>query len=200
MIGYLEGKCIGREPDGSIILNVNGVGYVIYVTKDFYNTPDLLESGKILSLFIETKMRESDITLFGFLFKEEKTWFNRLVNVQGIGGKVALNVLSIGIEQINNALFNREISVLTLADGVGKKGAERMITELAKFATAPEESVVSLVKKKQISDSSVKALLSLGYSKKEVELVVKNIVNNSDRDEVDVSSIVQLALLNLAKI
>lgn len=200
MIGYLEGKVKIKRPDGGLVISVNGVGYVVYVSKDLLNYLNLdnqSPSDETISLFIETKVRENDITLYGFRTQNELMWFNRLMGVQGVGGKVALNVISLGVVELNSAIYNREISVLTMADGVGKKGAERIIADLAKYAQEPEDKVSELLLRKEVAEGAIKALMSLGYSKREAEFNVKTVMTDLAIEQVDKSKVVQSALLLL---
>ncbi len=138
MIGKLRGVIDAVTEDG-IILDVNGVGYVV-------QTPERLLSqlppvGSEIALIIETVVREDAIRLYGFATVDEKAWFRLLQDVQGVGARVALAVLSVlSIEELVAAIAAQDHVPLARASGVGPKLAKRIVAELKD--KAPASSVV----------------------------------------------------------
>ena len=132
MIGKLSGT--GRlasraQANQSIILDVNGVGYV--VTCSARTLRKIGPNKSPASLLIETHVREDAINLFGFADQAEQDWFRLLTTVQGVGAKVALGILSsIGPDELAQVIAAQDKAALTQADGVGPKLALRLVTEL----------------------------------------------------------------------
>lgn len=170
MIAHLTGNLKGVGED-SIILDVNGVGYEIFVALP--SLEKLKNQEGTLSLLIQTIVREESITLFGFLTPQEKQIFLRLLSVSGIGPKVALNILSgISSESLIKAIHREDLGRLTSIPGIGKKTAERLIVELkdklfALLGTSAEQIEKSL--NKSISPDLLSALTNLGYNRFEIE-------------------------------
>lgn len=172
MIAHLEGVLRRKAPQEAVV-DTGGVGYrVLIPVSTFYR---LGEPGAHVSLRIHTVVREDAFLLFGFLEEAEQVLFERLIEVAGVGPKLALNVLS-GIEppELVAALRGQDVARLTRIPGIGKKTAERLVLELrdklaalaaptatpAAAATGPKEDLLS-------------ALANLGYSRPEAERSVE---------------------------
>ena len=172
MIGYLTGKIISSKPT-KIILDVNGVGYVINISIPTFEAV----SGKdIVSLYIHTSVREDAITLFGFFSESEKEMFEILLSVNGIGPKLSQTILSgIQVNDLKNALINGDVSRIQAIPGIGKKTAERMLVELkGKVESLTGDESISA----DISNRSeaIAALATLGYNQKIAEKTVREII------------------------
>ena len=127
MIAKLKGlvDTIGED---SCIIDVNGVGYLVFASAKTLGR--LVLKGSV-SLLIETVVREDSITLFGFADPLEKEWFNTLTKVQGVGAKVALSILSVLLpSQLAQAVAAQDKNSFARANGVGPKLAARIVTEL----------------------------------------------------------------------
>lgn len=137
MIAKLKGIIDNIGEDCSII-DVNGVGYLVYMSS---RSLSKLKQGEYASLLIETVIKEDSITLFGFQNAWEKEWFNTLTKIQGVGGKVCLSILSIlSPAQLSQAVSAQDKSSFLRANGVGPKLAARLVTELKdKIVTIPVE-------------------------------------------------------------
>lgn len=128
MIAYLQGRVIYRDIERSlIILETNGVGYEVYVPVSDKNR----DTGKGLSLFIYTYVREDRITLYGFDTTLQREIFALLINVKDVGPKLAVTILS-SIDAANfiNILTTQDISALSQIKGIGAAKSERIIREL----------------------------------------------------------------------
>jgi Holliday junction DNA helicase RuvA len=128
MIGRLSGRILTARPE-EVVLDVAGVGYRVQIPlSTFYR---LAEGGGHASLHVHTHVREDAIQLFGFWSEEERTAFERLIAVSGIGPKIALAVLSgVGAEGLQRAIKEDDRSVLERIPGIGRKTAERVLLEL----------------------------------------------------------------------
>ena len=137
MIAKLKGIIYNIGEDCAII-DVNGVGYLVYMSS---RSLSKLKQGEYSSLLIETVIKEDSITLFGFQNAWEKEWFNTLTKIQGVGGKVCLSILSVlSPAQLSQAVSAQDKSSFLRASGVGPKLAARLVTELKdKIVTIPIE-------------------------------------------------------------
>ncbi|HEX9287662.1 MAG TPA: Holliday junction branch migration protein RuvA [Thermoanaerobaculia bacterium] len=173
MIGRLVGRLAAKATD-HVILDVGGVGYLVQIPlSTFYELP---EAESPASLWIHTHVREDALALYGFLTERERALFLMLLDVAGIGPRVALTVLSgIPPTDLVEALRGQDARRLMAVPGVGKKTAERMVLELAekasKFAgepSAPRPAAVA-------AEDVVSALVNLGYRKGDAERAVDGI-------------------------
>ncbi|MCK5095789.1 MAG: Holliday junction branch migration protein RuvA [Candidatus Pacebacteria bacterium] len=175
MIGYLTGKIIYND-EKHIILDVNDVGYKIYVSMD---TLSCLSTEKEISLWIHTVVREDTLDLYGFNTGQELSFFKLVIGVSGIGPKGALGVMDIApVETLTSAIAAGDTSYLTKVSGVGKKIAEKIVLELRDkvdtTGTATEETGVIRHEDLDV----LEALKSLGYREHEAREAVKNLSKN----------------------
>lgn len=196
MIAKLKGT-IDFLRDNYVVVDVNGVGYKVFVTIHTFGKiaclPDRQAGQQNVELFTHTYVREDTLALYGFLDVEELEMFELLISISGIGPKAATGILSIADPKtIRTAVLNEDSSILTRVSGVGKKIAERVILELKnKVADMPMQE------KTQISGDSdvLEALITMGYSNTQAREALKNI----PADVKDVGQRVKLALKNLGK-
>jgi len=170
VIGRLVGRLATKATD-HVILDVGGVGYLVHIPlSTFYDLP---ETESPASLWIHTHVREEALALYGFLTERERALFLMLLDVAGIGPRVALTVLS-GIPPVDliEALRSGDARRLMAVPGVGKKTAERRVLELsekaAKFAGEPGAPRPLMVAPEDV----VSALVNLGYRKGDAERAV----------------------------
>lgn len=160
-------------------MDVSGVGYrVLIPVSTFYR---LGAEGAEVSLRIHTHVREDALSLFGFWSPEEHALFERLIEVAGVGPKLALNVLS-GIEasELVEALRGADLARLTRIPGVGRKTAERLIVELKdKMPAAPPPEPATSGGARR--DDLVSALANLGYSRAEADRSVERALREDGR-------------------
>jgi len=165
MIATLNGMVSEKLTD-IVVLDVQGVGYGLYVTAEDHGR---LTSGEPAKLYIYEHIREQQHDLFGFLTRDDQRFFEQLLGVSGIGPKMALNMLSIGTAQeVKRAIAGGDVKFIQQANGVGKRVAERVVVELKDKvgligvdlqATGLLQSESSLMK-----DEAAEALVSLGYT------------------------------------
>ena len=128
MIASLKGELIQKSPD-KVIVDVNGVGYEVFLSSASLQKMPL--AGEEVFLHVHTSVREDSLTLFGFVDMEEKEMFQLLINVSGVGPKLAMTILSgIRPDALSRAISSRDIGRLTSVSGVGKKTAERLCLDL----------------------------------------------------------------------
>ncbi|MBL7135315.1 MAG: Holliday junction branch migration protein RuvA [Candidatus Marinimicrobia bacterium] len=168
MFAYLKGLVDYKDPT-LVVLDVNGVGYQINIPLSTYEVLPL--KSKLVKLLIYYHVREDTQSLFGFATKEEKDLFLMLINISGIGPKMALTILSGATPaQFKNRIISGDVKALTFIPGIGMKTAKRIIVELReKFVgmdeELPEEITSGAVSK--IGDEALRALLALGYRRGE---------------------------------
>jgi Holliday junction DNA helicase RuvA len=181
MIIYLEGKIRECTEDYAVLLT-HGVGYQVYVPKP--HLEKLAASQTDVALHIHSIYREDAQQLYGFIDAEEKKLFIQLLQVNSIGPKIALGILShMGPEQLIDAIRFEDIARLTALPGIGKRSAERLIVELKdKVALQFKLSTKTLNPShkffetgKSPSHDAISALINLGYSPQEAEIAVKQI-------------------------
>ncbi len=171
MIGKLKGTIDSYDED-SVILDVHGVGYLVHCSARTLQS--LPQPGEAATLFIETIVREDMIRLFGFASAIEKEWFNILLDVQGVGQKVALAILStLRPAELASAIAMKDKASIARSPGVGPKLAERICVELKDKAPvfgSVDPAVVKLagdVEEKRAAGplrDAVSALVNLGYA------------------------------------
>jgi holliday junction DNA helicase RuvA len=169
VIAHLRGRVLRKSPQ-EVIVDVGGVGYRVAIpVSTFYR---LGEEGAEVSLRVHTHVREDALALFGFLTAHEQDLFERLIQVAGVGPKLAVNILS-GIEaaELSAALRGSDIARLTRVPGVGKKTAERLIVELKdKMPPVPEPASEAEAQPPSTpKEDLLSALAHLGYSRAEAE-------------------------------
>ena len=170
MIAQLRGRILRKSPQEAV-LDVQGVGYRVAIpVSTFYQLPD---EGVEVSLRTFTHVREDALQLFGFATETEEVLFSRLIEVSGVGPKLACNILS-GIEapELVDALRRSDIARLVRIPGIGKKTAERLALELKdKMPAVPAgpEQERAASPAHSLKDDLVSALVHLGYSRPEAE-------------------------------
>ena len=128
MYEYIEGKYKGLNKDYVIIDN-NGIGYKIFTSGNSICSMPLLNEN--VRLYVEQVVRQDFIGLYGFIDKQELEMFLKLININGIGAKAALSLLSVNtVDTLKKAICCSDETILMKASGVGKKSAQRIILEL----------------------------------------------------------------------
>lgn len=182
MIAYLQGS-IKKKLAKSIILDTGNIGYLVYLPAPLL---EKMVEKEMVELFIYTRVLEDDISLYGFETVSKLEFFKMLLNVNGIGAKTALEILSVDTQKVKNALLTSDITFLTKVPGIGKKTAERLIIELKGKITMEDIDLNRLhnsIEETQISEDAVLALTNLGYQKFEIYRVLKNIPDNLKKVE-----------------
>lgn len=176
MIATLSGV-VSEKLAEVVVLEVGGVGYGLYVTTEDHGR---LNSGQPAKVFIYEHIREQQHDLFGFLNRDTKDFFELLLSVNGVGPKMALNMLSIGSgDAVKQAIASGDVKFIQSANGVGRRLAERVVVDLKDKvglvgvdleSTGLLQSDDSLLK-----DEAVEALVALGYSPQDATKALQNI-------------------------
>ena len=197
MIAKLKG-ILEEVIDDQLVVDVDGVGYLVHPIPSKIN-PSFV--GEKIVLYIHTHVKEEEITLFGFEKIEEKEAFLTLNQVNGVGPKVALNILSkIKLSDIQNAILTKNILVFKQVSGIGNKLAERIILELQNkilcrnYSSNSNSNQSSKIddKKRQTFDDATSALMSLGMNYTESVNLVNLVIANHDNLEDVISSALKL--------
>lgn len=165
MISYLQGIIQYKERDQVTLLTSGGVGYAVQLTA--VHAADLGE-GSTVSVHIYTRVTENAIDLFGFSSVGDRTFFELLLTVKGVGPKSAMSMLALGsIEQIQDAIARGDVTYLSSVQGMGKKTAERLCVELKGKIRA--QSIESEIPNSGAVAEVVDALVAMGYAKNEAK-------------------------------
>jgi Holliday junction DNA helicase RuvA len=130
MIGRLTGKVIAQEADGSVVIDVGGVGYELAVPLGTLGRAQIDDGGRV-TLWVHTHVREEALALFGFANPIERTAFRTLLGISNVGPKLAVAVLgALPVSELAQAVARRDLAAMQAIPGVGKKIAERLLLEL----------------------------------------------------------------------
>jgi Holliday junction DNA helicase RuvA len=205
MIGKLKGL-IDSYGEDFIIVDVNGVGYVVHCSARTLQA--LPPAGDPVALSIETHVREDQIRLFGFLSDVEREWFRLLQTVQGVGTKVALSILStLRPADLATAIALRDKAMVARSPGVGPKVAERIVTELKdkapKYAdidpaVARLAGAVDERRAPQPVADAVSALVNLGYGQPQAAAAIAA-ASREAGEGAETAKLIRLGLRELAK-
>lgn len=199
MFAYIKGLYESRMLD-YIVLDVNGIGYKVFMSEN--SMKKIGELGTTIKVYTYVKVREDDISIYGFSSAEELRMFELLISVSGIGAKSAITILS-NIEPSSFALavVSDDISVLKKLPGIGTKSAQRIILELKdklKSINIEEsdinESAVITNNNENIEDM-ISALQVLGYTRKDIEKIIPKLDDNN----YDLEDLIKNALNLLSK-
>jgi Holliday junction DNA helicase RuvA len=199
MIALLTGLIAHKSPD-HIILDVHGVGYRVHIPFSTYY--ELPEEGGAASLHIHTSVREDAILLYGFRTRLEKSFFQLLIAVSGVGPKLARDILSnIQPGPLAQALAQSDLNKLSTIPGIGKKTAERLVLELKDKVGKLDMSSLPAADTRQIpaddvTEDVISALLNLGYKEPQVR---KSLVGLDAGSAVSVEGLLKQALKVLMK-
>lgn len=172
MIAYLSGEIRDKHID-NIIIDVHGVGYGVFVTREDLSA---LELDKSARLFIYEHIREQSYDFFGFIKKETKELFEKLLEVNGVGPKMAISMLNLASsEKLKRAIAEGDTKFIQGASGVGKRLAERVVVDLKdKVGLISSDSATDFLQEDS-SDEAVQALTSLGFSVHEASEALRGI-------------------------
>ena len=205
MIGKLKGV-IDSYGEDFVIIDVHGVGYQVHCSTR--TLQELPRAGEQATLSIETHVREDQIRLFGFQGDIEREWFRLLQTVQGVGAKVALNVLgTLKPADLASAIATRDKAMVARTPGVGPKVAERIVTELKDKAPAYAHIDPALVQLSGALDEkraprpvadAVSALVNLGYGQPQAAAAIAAASRNAG-EGAEVRTLIRLGLKELSK-
>ena len=199
MFAYIKGS-LEMKSSGYIVIDINGLGYKVFMSQN--NIDTIGELHDIIKVFTYVKVREDDISIFGFKTQEELKMFELLISVSGVGAKSALVMLScIEPSDFAIAVISNDVKVLTKVSGIGNKSAQRIILELKD--KLKEEQLEEKLKdsSKKLKDNSenineaISGLMVLGYSKKDIEKAFEHL----DIDNLSIEDLIKKGLILLSQ-
>ena len=199
MIARLHGILAEAPLSQEIVIDVNGVGYeVLLPNSSFSNLPRI---GEEVTLLIHTVVREDAILLFGFLTQAEKDLFKILINVSGVGGKLANSILgAMSVESFCTAVQTKNSALLSKIPGIGKRTAERLVVELAGKLDSFDIAISEISDKDQnLFNDTMQALSQLGFKKEHCHTVLKELIAEHSNENLTVETLLRYALSKVTK-
>ena len=204
MIGRLKG-IVEELGDDSLILDVGGVGYHVFVSSRLLSS---LSVGEMAKLTIEMNVREDHIHLYGFPDNIERDWFRLLATVQGVGNKTGLAILAAySPTKLVQAIMAKDIAAFKAISGIGPKLAERIVTELkdkvlkmptSEFTVTKTTATTGSSPTSKHSDDAISALVNLGYSRSDAySAIIKATGNSGENQSLD--TLIRLGLKELGR-
>ncbi len=201
MLSFVKG-ILEVKTKGYVVIEVSGIGFKIYMPES--DISKLQEIGQIVKVYTYMRVREDDISLYGFITNEELRMFELLLNVSGIGAKVAITILSnVTPSSFALAVISNDLNILKKLPGVGPKTAQRIILDLKDKLKKEQEivseekedtSLLDAISKDEKLSEAISALQVLGYSRKEISESLKDIDTS-----LSVEDIIRKGLANLAR-
>jgi holliday junction DNA helicase RuvA len=177
MISSLRGTVLQTQPPQSLVIEVGGVGFKVNVPASVFDEIDGV--GRTAFLHTYLKVSEDALALFGFATEEQRTVFEQLLTVQGVGPRLALAVLStLSIDLLRRAVSNEQPDVLDRVPGVGRRTAEKIVFSLKdKLGTASSLGAIAMAT--DVDTEVLAALTALGYSVVEAQAAVQSIAKGA---------------------
>jgi len=198
MISRLSGTLVEKTAS-EVIIDCHGVGYSASVS---VATSEVLQQGEIVTVHTYLAVREDALQLFGFATKDERDMFMLLISISGIGGRIALGVLSAAPNvELRQAILEKNPAFLQRLPGIGKKTAERIVLELQDKVTGSSmpNSSVAVQGLSFIQGESIAALSALGYQRSIAEKSVKNAIQENPTMQWTAETLIRAALKNASK-
>ena len=202
MFAYIKGS-LEMKSSNYIVVDISGLGYKIFMSQS--NIESIGEINDIVKVFTYVKVREDDISIYGFKTQEELRMFELLIGVSGVGAKSALVMLScIEPSEFAIAVISNNVKLLTQVPGIGTKSAQRIILELkdklkAEQSELDEEKLENAKLKSSKTNENVQEAISglmvLGYSRKDIEKAFTHLIV----DELSVEELIKKGLILLTK-
>ena len=200
MFAYIKGS-LEMKFKNYLVIDVGGLGYKIFMSENAINT--IGEIGDIIKVYTYYRVREDDVSIFGFKTQEELRMFELLLSVSGVGAKSALVMLScIQPSDFAIAVISNDVKVLTQIPGIGAKSAQRIILELKdklkKEQSEEKLEEVSRSKKSEINNNvqeAISALMVLGFTKKDIEKAFEHL----DIDNLSIEDLIKKGLILLSQ-
>lgn len=173
MIAYLSGQIL-KKLEKDVILENNGLGYLIHIPSNLLTE---LQENQPLSLFIHHHIREDANELFGLSSFEELTFFKQLIQISGIGPKMALEIINVDINKIKNSILNEDSATICKIPGVGQKTAKRIILELKnkiELGELPTNHKANQ-QEEELHVDAIEALIRLGYQRHQISKSLRDL-------------------------
>ncbi len=202
MFAYIKGKLEMKFQDYIVVEAGGGIGYKIFMSANAMQK--IGEVGNEVKIYTYLRVREDDVSIYGFSSNEELRMFELLLSVSGIGAKSALSILSnIAPSKLALAVISNDVTTLKALPGIGAKSAARMVLELkdklkteSSVSTETPVEVEEAILEDNKQSEAISALMVLGYTRKEVEQVFVKI---KEKDTLSVEELIRKALMLLAR-
>ena len=183
MITQLIGRLVEKSPT-EVVIDCNGVGYMVHISLYTFSQ---LSSDENIKLFIHLQVKEDSHTLFGFFTTIERAVFQQLISVSGIGASTARTMLSsLEPQQIKRAIISEDLVIIKSVKGIGLKTAQRVLIELKdKMLNLFDGEEIQAFSNNTIKEEALSALDVLGYSRKQSEKVIDNVIQSSPDSSVE---------------
>lgn len=189
MYEYIKGKLTIKALDYACI-DVNGVGYILYIPFKTYENLDSIDSEQILYTHLQVK--EDDMKLYGFKTLEERNLFRKIISVNGIGPKIALAILSMyAPSEITSIILNEDAKMLSKVNGLGLKKAQKLIIELKDKVDSIGIENIEIFNKHIIKNEIKQALEALGY----VKLKIEDYITDDEIEKINDSGAIMKVIL-----
>jgi holliday junction DNA helicase RuvA len=194
---YLSG-ILAEKSATSVTIDVNGIGFYLMIPISTFQK--LPETGAKIKLFTQHVVREDAEFLFGFASEEERSLFRLLMSVSGVGPKLALTILSgLSAQELKRAIVDGSVPALTAISGIGRKTAERLIVELREKIVIEGRSEADKwgpisTKHEALVQDSLKALISLGYSKQSARAAIQKVLEARGKEKLSTELMVRESL------
>ena len=199
MFAYIKGS-LEIKFKNYVVIDVGGLGYKIFMPENDINS--IGEIGEIVKVFTYYRVREDDISIFGFKTQEQLRMFELLLSVSGVGAKSALVMLScIEPSEFAIAVISNNVKLLTQIPGIGPKSAQRIILELKDKLKSEqneeqiEESKAKSIKVNENVQEAISGLMVLGFSKKDIEKAFEHLTVET----LSVEELIKKGLILLSK-
>jgi Holliday junction DNA helicase RuvA len=171
MIAHLRGRLLSKQPQQAIV-EAAGVGYDVAISVTTYTS--LPAEGAEVSLHIHTQVREDTLALYGFLDRNDKRIFERLITVSGVGPKLAITIQSgLSTDRLVAALRAQDHATLTRIPGVGKKLSERLVVELKDKLEDMAMAAPAMASAGPAAEDVLSALVNLGYQRPSAQKAIE---------------------------
>ncbi len=193
MLEFIQGEILETNP-AYVVMHTNGLGYFINISLNTYSDISGKKEG---TLYIHEIVREDAYMLYGFAGRKERETFRNLISVSGVGANTACMMLSsLTPEEIRTAIVQEQVNTLKAIKGIGAKSAQRIIVDLKdKLVKEGEEKEIVPASDNTSREEALSALVTLGFSKKQVEKVLDTLT--SHEPDLNVESLVKQALKKL---
>ncbi len=203
MFAYIKGSLEMKFKD-YLVIDVGGLGYKIFMSENDINS--IGQVGDIVKVFTYYRVREDDISIYGFKTQEELRMFELLLSVSGVGAKSALSMLScIEPSEFALAVISNNVKVLTQIPGIGNKSAQRIILELKDKlkaeqteqteSTAKTSTSKSVIEENNDVQEAISGLMVLGFARKDIEKAFEHLDVNS----LSLEDLIKKGLILLSK-
>jgi Holliday junction DNA helicase RuvA len=183
MITQLIGRLVEKSPT-EVVIDCNGVGYMVHISLFTFSQ---LSSDENIKLFTHLQVKEDSHTLFGFFTTIERAVFQQLISVSGIGASTARTMLSsLEPQQIQRAIISEDLVIIKSVKGIGLKTAQRVLIELKdKMLNLFDGEEIQAFSNNTTKEEALSALEVLGYSRKQSEKVIDNVIQSSPDSSVE---------------